>query len=50
MTGIFVQLSRVLPNEYPLSGSVRSYLRAEHGFGRLVDYGVVVPGLQRLYE
>jgi hypothetical protein len=50
MTGIFLQLSRVLPDEYPLSGSVRSYLRAEHGFGRLVDYGVIVPRLQQLYE
>jgi hypothetical protein len=50
MTGIFLQLSRVLPGEYPLRGSVQSYLRAEHGFGRLVDYGVIVPRLQQLYE
>jgi hypothetical protein len=50
MTGIFLQLSRVLPNEYPLRGSVRSYLNAEHGFGRLVDFGVIVPRLQQLYE
>ena len=34
MTGIFLQLSRVFPDPYPLSGSVRYYLRAEHGFGR----------------
>jgi hypothetical protein len=50
MTGIFLQLSRVLPSEYPLRGSVQSYLSAELGFGRLLDYGVIVPRLQQLYE
>jgi hypothetical protein len=49
MTGIFLQLSRVLPNEYPLRGNVESYLSAELRFGRLVDYGVIVPRLQQLY-
>ena len=38
------------PHEYPLAGSVPFYLRAEHGFGRLVDYGVIVPRLQQLYQ
>jgi hypothetical protein len=50
MTGIFLHLSRVLPHEYPLSGSVQSYLDAELSFGRLVDYGMIVPRLQQLYE
>ena len=50
MTGIFLQLSRVLPDEYPLRDSVETYLDAELGFGRLVDYGVIVPRLQQLYE
>ena len=50
MPGIFLQLSRVLPDEYPLRGSVRSYLSDEHGFGRLMDYGVIVPRLQQLYQ
>jgi hypothetical protein len=50
MTGIFLQLSRVLPNEYPLRGSVHSYLGAELRFGRLLDFGVIVPRLQQLYE
>jgi hypothetical protein len=50
MAGIFLQLSRVLPDEYPLRGSARSYLGAELGFGRLLDYGVIVPRLQQLYE
>ncbi len=50
MTGIFLQLSRVLPDEYPLRDEVRSYLRDELGFGRLLDYGVIVPRLRQLYE
>jgi hypothetical protein len=50
MTGIFLQLSRVLPDEYPLTGDVGSYLSAELGFGRLLDFGVIVPRLQQLYE
>lgn len=50
MSGIFLQLSRVLPDEYPLRHNVRYYLSAEHGFGRLVDYGVIVPRLQHLYQ
>jgi hypothetical protein len=50
MAGIFLSLSRVLPGEYPLRGSVESYLQAELGFGRLVDFGVIVPRLQQLYE
>jgi hypothetical protein len=49
-TGIFLQLSRVLPDEYPLTGEVGNYLSNELGFGRLLDYGVIVPRLQRLYE
>lgn len=50
MTGIFLQLSRVLPDEYPLGEGVRSYLDAELGFGRLLDYGVIIPRVQQLYE
>ena len=50
MTGIFLQLSRVVPDEYPLAGPVASYLANELGFGRLLDFGVIVPRLQRLYE
>jgi hypothetical protein len=43
MTGIFLSLSRVLPDEYPLRGEARSYLPDELRFGRLLDYGVIVP-------
>ncbi|MFC6159987.1 hypothetical protein [Kribbella jiaozuonensis] len=50
MTGIFFQLSRVLPDEYPLRDDVRFYLGEELGLGRLLDYGVIVPRLQQLYE
>jgi hypothetical protein len=49
MTGIFLQLSRVLPDEYPLRGTVQSYLGSELGFGRLLDFGVIVPRLRWLY-
>ncbi|GHH27639.1 hypothetical protein [Lentzea cavernae] len=50
MTGIFLQLSRVLPDEYPLHDHVPHYLAQEHGFARLVDFGMIVPRMQRLYE
>src|SRR3954453_8649700 len=45
-----LQLSRVLPDEYPRTATVESYLSDELGFGRLLDYGVIVPRLQALYE
>src|SRR5215510_16093511 len=50
MTSIFLSLSRVLPAEYPLRDGVATYLDDELGFGRLIDYGVIVPRLQQLYE
>jgi hypothetical protein len=50
MTGIFLQLSRVLPDAYPLTDEVRSYLSDELGFGRLLDFGVILPRLSQLYE
>ncbi len=49
MTSIFLSLSRVLPDEYPLRDSVQSFLDAELGLGRLIDYGVIVPRLPQLY-
>jgi hypothetical protein len=50
MTGIFLQLSRVLPDEYPLRDSVGFYIGDELGFGQLVDYGIIAPRLRQLYE
>jgi hypothetical protein len=49
MTSIFLSLSRVLPAEYPLGGTVDSYVADELGFGRLLDYGMIVPRLDHLY-
>lgn len=50
MASVFLQLSRILPDEYPLSRGVRFYLGDERGFGRLLDYGVITPRLRQLYE
>ena len=50
MTGAFLSLGRVLPDRYPLDRDVDSYLAAEQRLGRLLDYAVIVPRLQRLYE
>ena len=49
MAGIFLSLGRVLPDRYPADGELDTYLRAEHGFGRVLDYAVIQPRLQRLY-
>ncbi|MCM6776538.1 hypothetical protein NDR87_21580 [Nocardia sp. CDC159] len=49
MTGIFLSLSRVLPARYPLDADVETYVRLEHGFGHLLDVGVIVPRIERLY-
>jgi hypothetical protein len=48
--GVFLSLGRVLPNRYPLDGSVESYIADEQRLGRMLDYAVIVPRLQRLYE
>ena len=50
MAGVFLSLRRVLPNRYPLDGDVERYIADEQRLGRLLDYAVVVPRLQRLYE
>jgi hypothetical protein len=50
MTGIFLSLSRILPDEYPLDREVSFYLSDELSFGRLLDYGMIVPRFQQLYE
>jgi hypothetical protein len=48
MAGIFLQLSRVLPDEYPLICDVGTYVSDELGFGRLLDYGLILPRLTQL--
>jgi hypothetical protein len=50
MTGIFMSLSRVLPDRYPLGDDVDTYIAVEHGFGHLLDIGIIQPRLGRLYD
>ena len=50
MAGAFLSLGRVLPDRYPLAGDVERYIAAEHRVGRMLDYAVIVPRLQQLYE
>jgi hypothetical protein len=50
MAGAFLSLRRVLPDVYPLTLDVERYLADEQRLGRLLDYAVIAPRLQRLYE
>jgi hypothetical protein len=50
MAGVFLSLGRVLPNRYPLALDVESYIADEQRLGRVLDYAVIVPRLQPLYE
>ena len=49
MTGIFLSLSRILPDRYPLGDDVERYVGLENGFGHVLDYGVILPRVARLY-
>jgi hypothetical protein len=49
MTGIFLSLSRVLPDRYPLGDDIAPYAKAEHGLGHLLDVGVLMPRVEHLY-
>jgi len=48
--GAFLSLRRVLPDEYPLLLGVESYIADEQRLGRLLDYAIIIPRLQALYE
>ena len=50
MTGIFLSLSRVLPARYPLDDDLSSYVNPENRLGHLLDVGIIVPGLDQLYD
>jgi hypothetical protein len=50
VTGVFLSLARILPDRYPLQREVQEYIAEEHAFGRGLDYGIIQPRLQRLYE
>jgi len=50
MAGVFLSLRRVLPDRYPLALDVEGYIADEQRLGRMLDYAVIVPRLQCLYE
>jgi hypothetical protein len=50
VTGIFMSLSRVLPDRYPLRGELAQYISNENAFGRLLDVGMIVPRIDMLYS
>ncbi|GIF23847.1 hypothetical protein BJ973_004458 [Actinoplanes tereljensis] len=50
MTGFFLNLSRVLPEVYPLTRDVGFYLAAEGRIARMLDYGLITPRIQAVYE
>jgi hypothetical protein len=50
MAGAFLSLRRVLPDRYPLPLDVERYIEDEQRLGRMLDYAVIAPRLQRLYE
>lgn len=50
MTGIFMSMSRVLPDSYPLDGELEDYVRGEGRLGHVLDVGIIVPRLDPLYD
>jgi hypothetical protein len=50
LAGAFLSLRRVVPNDYPLAREAEWYVGDEQRLGRLLDYAVIVPRLQRLHE
>jgi hypothetical protein len=50
MAGAFLSLGRVLPAHYPPRLDLETTLKIEHGLGRMLDYGVIAPRLQLLYD
>ena len=50
VTGIFLSLRRIVPDRYPLRRDIYEYIAEENEFGRMLDYGMIQPRLQRLYE
>jgi len=49
MTAVFLSLSRVLPDRYPLGDDIAPYAQLEHGLGHLLDVGVITPRVHDLY-
>ena len=50
VTGIFLSLSHILPDRYPLTRDVPEYIAEENRFVQVLDYGIIQPRLQHLYE
>jgi hypothetical protein len=48
--GVFLSLRRVLPDRYPLDRDVERYIAGERRLGRMLDYAVIAPRVQHLYE
>jgi hypothetical protein len=40
----------VLPDRYPLAHDLDAYLADENNLGRMLDYGVIAPRAQQLYD
>jgi hypothetical protein len=50
-TNLYLSMRNVLPDRYPLTGvTIDEILAAENAIGRLIDYGVLLPRAQALYE
>jgi len=49
MTAMFLSLSRVLPDRYPLNVDLHRYVAQEHSFGHLLDVGIIMPRVPQLY-
>jgi len=50
MTRIFVSLSRVMPDRYPLTRDLRWDIDNERGIGQILDLGMIQPRLGVLYS
>ena len=50
MAGVFLSLGRVLRTAIRSTLDVERYIADERRLGRMLDYAVIVPRLQRLYE
>jgi hypothetical protein len=50
MTGIFLSISRILPDTYPLGDDLERYVALEHQLGRLLDVGVIQPRFRQVYD
>lgn len=50
MTGIFLSVSRVLPDLYPLEGALDQDIVDVHMVGRILTLGVIAPRFTELYS